>query len=92
MIKEKLKKEAEEWLNKWELCNKCEHKAECIEECSYCHLVVNRAYVAGAESTLRKVTRYFSTIVLDENCGGYFSKLLESEEKLQELAKELENV
>ena len=46
----------------------------------------------GAEITLRKVIKYFSTIVLDENCGGYFSQLLENEEKLQELAKELDNV
>ena len=46
----------------------------------------------GAEITLRKVIKYFSTRVLDENCGGYFSYLLENEEKLQELAKELENV
>ena len=46
----------------------------------------------GAETTLRKVIKYFSTRVLDENCGGYFSHLLENEEKSQELAKELENV
>ena len=50
------------------------------------------AYMQGAETTLRKVVKYFSSRVLDENCGGYFSRLLESEEKLQELAKELENV
>ena len=50
------------------------------------------SFQEGAETTLRKVIKYFSTRVLDENCGGYFSKLLENEEKLQELAKELENV
>ena len=53
---------------------------------------VEEAYQKGSEATLRKVIKYFSTRVLDENCGGYFSHLLESEEKLQELAKELENV
>jgi hypothetical protein len=46
----------------------------------------------GAETTLRKIVKYFSSRTLDENCGGYFSRLLESEEELQELAKELENV
>ena len=46
----------------------------------------------GAETTLRKVVKYFSTRVLDENCDGYFSQLSENEEKLQELSKELENV
>ena len=51
-----------------------------------------KGFVAGAESTLRKVIKYFSNCVLDENCGGYFSRLLESEEELQKLAKELENV
>ena len=54
--------------------------------------VAREAFQKGAETTLRKVIKYFSTRVLDENCGGYFSHLLESEEKLQELAKELENV
>ena len=53
---------------------------------------IPRAYKDGAESTLRKIIKYFSTIVLDEYCGGYFSYLLENEEKMQELAKELENV
>ena len=56
------------------------------------NLKYEEGFQEGAESTLRKVIKYFSTIVLDENCGGYFSRLLESEEKLQELAKELENV
>ena len=53
---------------------------------------IEEAYQKGAEATLRKVVKYFSTRALDEFCGGYFSRLLESEEKLQELAKELENV
>jgi hypothetical protein len=53
---------------------------------------LNTTFKDGAEVTLRKVIKHFSTLVLDENCGGYFSHLLESEEKLQELAKELENV
>ena len=51
-----------------------------------------KGFQQGAEITLRKVIKYFSTRVLDEHCGGYFSHLLENEEKLQELAKELENV
>ncbi len=53
---------------------------------------VEQVFKEAAETTLRKVIKYFSSRTLDENCGGYFSRLLESEEKLQELAKELENV
>lgn len=84
-------KESKEYANKWlehvkdlELYHKTDDKPEYIR--------IEEAYQKGAETTLRKVIKYFSTRVLDENCGGYFSYLLESEEKLQELAKELENV
>lgn len=47
-----------------------------------------KAFKDGAETALRKVVKHLSTLVLDEHCGGYFSRLLESEEKLQELATE----
>ena len=53
---------------------------------------VKTAYQKGAEITLKKVIKYFSTRVLDENCGGYFSHLLEDEERLQELSNRLENI
>lgn len=53
---------------------------------------VEQVFKNAAETTLRKVIKYFSTRTLDEYCSGYFSRLLESEEELQKLAKELENV
>jgi hypothetical protein len=50
MNKEELEKKAEDWLNKWELCNKCENKVDCISNFSYCEKVVLQSYLAGAES------------------------------------------
>lgn len=86
MTKEKLEKEAEKWLNKWELCNKCKHKAECIEEHSYCHLVVNRAYLAGAEPREKRIAEL-------EKDKQYFSdsldKQIEATLKLQQENSEL---
>ena len=55
MTKEELKKEAEEWLNKWELCNKCDHKVQCIEDNAMCPQVVERAYLAGAEPREKQI-------------------------------------
>lgn len=84
-------KEAKHYANKWlEEVHELELKGKADPKPRY--IRIQQAFEDGAESTLRKVIKYFSTIVLDENCGGYFSRLLESEEKLQELAKELENV
>jgi hypothetical protein len=45
----KLKQEAEEWLNKWELCNKCQNKVDCVSNFSYCKNVVLQSYLASAE-------------------------------------------
>jgi predicted aminopeptidase len=56
MTKEELKQEAEEWLNKWELCNKCENKADCISNFSYCKKVVLQAYLASAEPKEKRIT------------------------------------
>ena len=76
-----------------------EYAGKTYEMCSYSGLPYasdrrarEQAFKDGAETALRKVVKYLSTLTLDENCGGYFSRLLESEENLQELAKELENV
>jgi hypothetical protein len=55
MTKERLKKEAEEWLNKWELCNKCENKVDCISNFSYCKKVVLQSYLAGAEPREKRI-------------------------------------
>ena len=52
---EMLKQEAEEWLNKWELCNKCDHKVQCIEDNAMCPQVVERAYLASAEPRERHI-------------------------------------
>lgn len=55
MNKEELKQEAEEWLNKWELCNKCENKVDCISNFSYCKKVVLQSYLAGAEPREKRI-------------------------------------
>ena len=82
MTREELEKEATE----------SSKKAFCIAHTHEDELIYTNGFQQGSETTLRKVVKYFSTRVLDENCGGYFSHLLENEEKLQELAKKLENV
>ena len=48
-----------------------------------------KAYQVAAETTLRKVIKYLASRVIDNNCGGYFSFINESEERLQEFAKEI---
>ena len=55
VIKDKLKQEAEEWINKWELCNKCDHKVQCIEDNAICPQVVERAYLASAEPREKRI-------------------------------------
>lgn len=55
VIKDKLKKEAEEWLNKWELCNKCENKVDCVSNFSYCQKVVLQSYLASAEPREKRI-------------------------------------
>ena len=55
MTKEELKQEAEEWLNKWELCNKCENKVDCISNFSYCKKVVLQSYLASAEPREKQI-------------------------------------
>jgi uncharacterized protein YhaN len=55
MTKEELKQEAEEWLNKWELCNKCENKVDCISNFSYCKKVVLQSYLASVEPREKQI-------------------------------------
>ena len=55
LMTEELKQEAEEWLNKWELCNKCENKVDCISNFSYCKKVVLQAYLASAEPREKRI-------------------------------------
>lgn len=52
---EELEKEAEEWLNKWELCNKCENKVDCISNFSYCKKVVLQSYLSSAEPREKQI-------------------------------------
>ena len=86
MTKEELEKEAEEWLNKWELCNKCDHKAECIEECSYCYLVVKRAYLAGAEPREKEIKVFGERCLqLQKDKGNLTDKCKELEAQLNKL-------
>lgn len=62
MTKEELKQEAEEWLNKWELCNKCENKVDCISNFSYCKKVVLQSYLASAEPREKRIEELIALI------------------------------
>ena len=55
MKREELEKEAEGWLNKWELCNKCKNKVDCISNFSYCKKVVLQSYLASAEPREKRI-------------------------------------
>ena len=70
VIKDKLKQEAEEWINKWELCNKCDHKAECIEDNAMCPQVVDRAYLASAEPREKRIEELEAQIEKMKCCGN----------------------
>jgi hypothetical protein len=69
MNKEELEKEAEEWINKWELCNKCENKVDCISNFSYCKKVVLQSYLASAEPREKRIAELEEKVeqVLEDN-------------------------
>ena len=71
MTKENLEKEAEGWLNKWELCNKCKNKVDCISNFSYCKKVVLQSYLAGAEPREKRIAeleKKISILLSCKNC------------------------
>ena len=70
VIKDKQKQEAEEWLNKWELCNKCDHKVQCIEDNAMCPQVVERAYLAGAEQREKRIAELEAQIEKMKSCAN----------------------
>ena len=86
MFEKEAKEYREEWQNKGYYFVSQEMEQIELDD------IVDATFKDGAATTLRKVIKYFSVRVIDENCGGYFSRLLESEEELQKLAKELESV
>lgn len=88
MTKEELKQEAEEWLNKWELCNKCDHKVECIEDNAFCPQVVERAYLAAAEPREKRIADLEST---NRKISDECHKLVDSLEKKQNEVAELKD-
>ena len=55
MTKEKLEKEAGNWLRKYLLCCNCEKKCNCIDSNSYCEEQVLRAYVDSAEPREKRI-------------------------------------
>jgi hypothetical protein len=55
MTKEKLEKEAENWLRKYLLCCNCEKKCNCIDSNSYCEEQVLQAYVDSAEPREKRI-------------------------------------
>ena len=91
MTKEELKQEAEEWLNKWELCNKCQNKVDCVSNFSYCKKVVLQSYLASAKPREKEIK------VLGERClqlqkdkGELIDKVRDLEEKLANADYQLE--
>ena len=84
MSREKLKKEAEEWLNKWELCNKCENKVNCISNFSYCKKVVLQSYLAGAEPREKQI----QIRNLQKQNGELTDKVKELEEKVEQVLED----
>ena len=70
MTKEELKHEAEEWLNKWELCNKCQNKVDCISNFSYCKKVVLQSYLASAEPREKRIEELEAQIEKMKCCGN----------------------
>ena len=67
-------KEAEEWLNKWKFCNKCENKVDCISNFSYCKKVVLQSYLAGAEPREKRIAE------LEQENAELKAKLLQERE------------
>lgn len=91
MTKEELKQEAEEWLNKWELCNKCQNKVDCVSNFSFCKKVVLQSYLASAKPREKEIK------VLGERClqlqkdkGELIDKVRDLEEKLANADYQLE--
>ena len=68
MKREELEKEAEGWLNKWELCNKCKNKVDCISNFSYCKKVVLQSYLASAEPREKRIAELEAQIEKMKRC------------------------
>lgn len=89
MTKEELKQEAEEWLNKWELCNKCGNKEDCISNFSYCKKVVLQAYQKSAEPREKRNTELQEEIHTWKEASSTNSyKAFQFEKENKELAEE----
>ena len=77
MDEEELENEAEGWLNKWELCNKCENNVDCISNFSYCKKVVLQSYLASAEPREKRIEELEAQIEkmkCCENCAFFKEK------------------
>jgi len=86
MTKEEMKQEAEDWLNKWELCNKCENKVDCISNFSYCKKVVLQAYLAGAEPREKRIAE------LEARCNELFLQTCGQAKKIKELEAQIDKM
>ena len=62
MTKEKLRKEAGNWLRKYLLCCNCEKKCNCIDSNSYCEEQVLKAYVDSAEPREKRIAELEMTV------------------------------
>lgn len=86
MTKKELKQEAEEWINKWELCNKCDHKVQCIEDNAICPQVVERAYLASAEPREKQITGLSKHILeLQKDKGNLIDRVRELEQQIEKM-------
>ena len=86
MTKEELENEAEEWLNKWELCNKCKNKVDCISNFSYCKKVVLQSYLASAEPREKQIQIDAEQIrALQKQNGELTDKVKELEAQIEKI-------
>ena len=93
MTKEKLEKEAVNWLRKYLLCCNCEKKCNCIDSNSYCEEQVLKAYVDSAEPREKRITELEQQIenIYANHCGNCNRNILNTRLKKEnaELSEQL---
>lgn len=81
MTKEKLRKEAGNWLRKYLLCCNCEKKCNCIDSNSYCEEQVLKAYVDSAEPREKRIEELEAQI---EKMKSDYEHLLDEKIELED--------
>ena len=86
MTKEKLRKEAGNWLRKYLLCYNCEKKCKCIESNSYCEEQVLKAYIDSAEPREKQIQIDAEQIrALQKQNGELTDKVKELEAQIEKM-------